>query len=283
MLNWTLDFAAVGPQRTATTWLYQALYGHPSLCFPQGVKETFFFDERYAKGLDWYRAHFAYHQPGQACAEMAPTYFDVAAVPQRLHAHNPHCRIVVTLRHPVARTWSLYRHHLAKGRVTDSFEAATQQMPRILTAGHYATHLPRWLDAFGAEQVKCLLLDDIQTAPEAALQALCQFLEISVPEESANHHTPVNAATTPRSPQLARLATQAASLLRAYRLHAPIEWGKRLGLKRIYSGGSPHRAPQLTPERQQQLLARYEPDVRYLEDLLGRDLTAWRQPIPTQE
>jgi len=280
-LSFQLNWVAIGPQRTATTWLYKILENHSELCFPKGVKETFFFDERYSKDLAWYRAHFRHQQSHQYCCEIAPSYFDVEAVPKRLYAHNPDCRIVVTLRNPILRTWSLYRHHFAKGRVSGSFEEATEQMPRILTSGSYATHLPRWLNRFGSQQVKCLLLDDLHISLETTLKELCQFLGITVPNQIPNSQDKINSATTPVSPQLARIATQAASFLRFYRLHRLVELGKNLGLNRVYTGGE-QKAPQLTPELQRKLLEYYEPDICFLENLLERDLTSWRQLQPIQ-
>ncbi len=50
------DFIAVGPPRTATTWLDQVMRGHVGL--PAGVKETQFFIFRYSQGIEWYAAHF---------------------------------------------------------------------------------------------------------------------------------------------------------------------------------------------------------------------------------
>lgn len=38
----TLDFLAIGPQRTASTWLDQCLRAHPNLYLPKGTKETFY-------------------------------------------------------------------------------------------------------------------------------------------------------------------------------------------------------------------------------------------------
>lgn len=52
------DFLGIGPGRTGTTWLHQALEGHVDL--PHGIKETGFFGVRFSKGIDWYAQHFRY-------------------------------------------------------------------------------------------------------------------------------------------------------------------------------------------------------------------------------
>ena len=58
-----VGLVGVGPQRTGTSWLHAQLSRHSRLCFPRRVKETFFFDERFHKGLEWYWSHF-YHCSG---------------------------------------------------------------------------------------------------------------------------------------------------------------------------------------------------------------------------
>jgi hypothetical protein len=67
------DFIAVGPPRTGTTWLHGVLYHRVSL--PRGVKETYFFDHFYAKGLNWYSHYFGDSADGHRVGEIAPTYF----------------------------------------------------------------------------------------------------------------------------------------------------------------------------------------------------------------
>src|SRR5215467_11453066 len=46
------SFFIVGPPRTGTSWLHEILQSHT--CLPR-VKETRFFDERFDRGVAWYR------------------------------------------------------------------------------------------------------------------------------------------------------------------------------------------------------------------------------------
>lgn len=271
-----LGFVAVGPQRTATSWLAQVLRTHPEICLPQGVKETMFFEQYYDKGIDWYAAHFAHGRPGQVYGEVGPTYFDVPEIPARIQGINPACKIIVTLREPVSRTISLFHHHVAKGRVPGEFEAAVRRMPRIVESGHYARHVPRWIETFGAERVHYVLLDDIEQAPDEVLAGVTAFLgveAIALPEEGTEK---VGAAMMPRFPALAATAARAATFFRARRWHWIPEVGKVLGLKKVYTGAE-HARPELTEQEQAQLHALYADDVAYVEAMLGRELPAWRQ------
>ncbi|MEL6614570.1 MAG: sulfotransferase domain-containing protein [Bacteroidota bacterium] len=269
-----LRLVGVGPQRTGSTWLDVQLRRHPGLAMPEHVKETFFFDRHYARGLTDYRSHFA--SGAEAWAEIGPTYFDHPEAPARIRLASPEARIVVTLRDPIDRAVSLFQHHARKGRVGTEFWAAAEAQPSILTAGDYADHLGLWRETFGDENVLVLLLDDIQADPAAALARLTDWAGIAplAPEAAARER--VNAASAPRFPLAAKVAARAVTFLRDARLHRVVELGKRLGLQRVY-GGSDAPPPTITAADRQRLAERYAPHVAAVEALLGRDL-GWLSP-----
>jgi len=188
----------------------------------------------------------------------------------------PDCKIVVTLRDPAERAFSLYLHHRRKGRVGDSFAEAIEEKPRIVEAGRYAQHVPRWREAFGPDQVLCVLLADVKTRPADVLWRICTFLEVKTVAPPAAGEK-ANAATLPRFPRLARTAASLTGKLRAMRLHRVVEWGKALGLKRVFAGGEANM-PELTVEKRRELTDTYEQDIAYVENLMSRRLEAWRRP-----
>ena len=269
-----LALVGAGPQRAGTTWLYECLRGHPDLCFPRGVKETFFFDARFAKGWDWYHAHFD-PAPGRRRAEIGPTYFEDARAPHRIHAHSPGCRVIVNLRDPAARTFSLYLHHLKKGRVTGSCADAIRQKPEILDGSRYALHLPRWFQVFGRERVLVLLHDDIAADPAGVLDQVYAFAGLPPLPLPATARERVNAASLPRWPALANVATRGGDWLRARGLYGAVNLAKQLGLKRVYRG-RPSGVPRLDPETRAGLVREFAADIEYVQTLLGRDLSGWR-------
>jgi hypothetical protein len=271
----TIDFIGVGPQRTGTSWFHHTLSQHPDICLPLNVKETMFFDRDWEEGLIAYHRYFARRRPGQICGELAPTYFDDARVPERIRESSPFCRIIVSLRDPIARTESLFQHHASKGRVPPRFREAVRELPRILESGRYGRHIPRWLDTFGRENVHFVALEDIEADSDSALAETCEFIgvrRISLPESSRGR---IGEAIRPRHPRLARLAAGVATGLRSRRLHWIVELGKSLGLRRIYSGGE-RPAPCLEPADREFLADYFSEDVAYVEALLGRSLDTWR-------
>lgn len=278
MESFILNFVAIGPQRTGTTWLYEALVGHPQLCFPKGVKETMFFDKYYYKGLRWYKTHFAHCKDSEKCGEIAPTYFNVETIPSHLYDLNPKCKIIINLRHPLERVLSVYRHYLSLGEIGENFEEAVKLVPHIIDAGHYSNYVPSWLAQFGSSQIHFILLEDIQSAPEQVLENLYHFLGVEQISFPSLAQEKVNAASLPRFPWLAKRFTETARFLRGNRLHGIVEVGKRLGLRKVYTGGE-DKMPTLTKEQQIYLLKLYEADTVYVENLLDRELSTWRELI----
>lgn len=272
-----LDAAGVGPQKTGTTWLDACLRAHPGLCLPEGVKETFFLDRHFERGWGWHAGHFERCGPERPRAEVGPTWFDVPGAADRLHDRSPGCRIVVTLRDPAERSWSLYLHHRRKGRAGGDFGEAVERFPRILGASRYAEHLPRWIGRFGRERVRLVLLDDVRERPAEVLEELCAFLEVApfgeVPDEADGR---VNPAAAARWRPAARLASAASRWLRDRGLHGLVDAARRAAGGLVYRRGGGR--PAMDPALRRELVDELEEDVRRVEELTGRDLESWRTP-----
>ena len=275
----TIQFLGVGPQRTGSTWLYEALKNHPEISWPAEVKETYFFDQRFERGFVWYYRHFAEsHQ--RVMGEIGPTYFDSPEAAERIKEHSPNCKIIINVRNPIEKTYSLFRHYYSSGLVPIDFELAIQREPRIIDSGHYKKHSLTWETLFGKEQVLYITQDDIREQPEVCLSGACQFLNVS------NRHllevrSRVNVAAAPIWPGGVWLLESLAKMLRTMHLHRLVNFGKQLGLKRLYQGG---RVP--TPMTRAQflyLLEEFRDDINWLEDRLGRDLSTWIEFKETQE
>lgn len=276
MSNFRLDFICVGPQRTATSWLHQYLKLHPRVALPRHVKETMFFDEHFHKGMPWYRNHFDRDLGDQLCGEIGPTYFDNPEAIERLKTFEG-IKIIIVVRDPVERTYSLFRHHRSKGRVPDDYTQAVKIMPRIETSGRYAEHCPKWEEAFGANHCLYLLQNQIKADPQAIFNRLCQFLgldALALPEEAFK---PFGAATKPPSSSIAKISARFSTAIRSRGLHWPIEMLKKLGLRSLIFGKPAGQEP--IPEQIASHLAKlHANDVRYLETKLTDPPTAGRSP-----
>src|SRR5260370_7764347 len=100
------DVIGIGPPRTGSTWLYNAL--RDSVDMPDGVKEPQFFSTFYEKGIDWYAHHFRLASVNRPVAEISPPYFFHPLAPERIKPHVPNCKIVATTRNPADPLYSPY-------------------------------------------------------------------------------------------------------------------------------------------------------------------------------
>jgi len=270
---------AVGPQKTATTWLARAIGASPDIASPLQVKETFFWDHNYARGPDWYFKHFP---PTGTTVEVGPSYFHSQEARCRLRAHNPDLKVIVTLRDPASRAFSLYLHHKRKGRTRADFWQAAEQFPEILEAGHYQRHVSAWIDTFGDEQVLVLTQEQIFSAPESVLESVSVFLGLPLVSDAQRLREKANAGGLPPSAAAAALATKVAEGLRRLGLYRIINWAKAMGLKRLVYGKGGQPLPKLDPASRARLVALYHADISFVESLLQTDVPGWRDLNPDE-
>ncbi len=267
---------AVGPQRTATTWLYRLLIGRAGV--PR-TKEVDFFTVNYAHGLEWYAAFFADCPPGLPKLEICPNYFASASARERIAADLPGCKIICTLRDPLERAWSHYRLMRGRGFTRADFEElATAPGSPIHESGRYAFYLERWFERFGRANVLVLLYEDLLADPRRFVGEFCSFIGIApIPvADSVSELKHVNVAThDARRPRMAHAATVAVRWLEAHHAWRLRKVAGRLRIWRACFASGDEFAP-MSQDVASRMRAFYEPEIVALEKLLGRPLDIWR-------
>ncbi len=277
------DFIAVGPPRTGTTWLHRMLSGHVGL--PRAIKETQFFVWNYSLGLDWYQWYFRGAPRHLPLGEIAPTYFDHPEARERIRAAIPRCRIVVSLRDPVARVYSQYKAWHRAGLIEGSFDYAAQR-DQLGASSSYAFNVREWRKVFGADNVLVTFYDDLRSDPQAYLDSICSFIGIARIDlrHARDADDPVNPSDSgPRSLRLARAAMRLRDALvrrRCARL-ASLLWDGSFLFRLCLSGGPAQ--PPLLPDIEAALRERLRPETEDLEQLVARDLSAWKLPKARQQ
>jgi len=270
------DFIGVGPPRTATTWLHEVLSGHVGL--PEGVKESDFFVWQYSKGLEWYAAHFRNCRPDRPIGEFSPNYFAGAHTRERIARDIPGCKIICTLRDPVERTYSHYRKMREGEYFSGTFEECLEKRPGMLNWSKYASQIREWRRLFRAENVLVLIQDDLKSNPQDYLNQVCDFIQIPRIQlaNSASQDKMVNAIPSlPRNPRIARLARIVRDRLQKHGYYGAVKLFKGTVLRNFLFGGGPAFEP-LRAETDARLREIFRSEVEALEDMLGRDLSAWK-------
>lgn len=227
------DFLIIGTKRGGTTSMFKYLQRHPNVLtmWPgvENAKKTFFFDQNWSRGQQWYRSHFPTesHRRRVSDATGAPTVTGEAApyymfhplVLDRVSELMPQVKVIVLLRNPVDRIWSHYHERVNAGTEQLSFQDALaaeddrlagevekiRTIPNYYSARHdfcsykargrYLEHLGPWLDRFYPDQLHVVRSEDLYADPVKTLVEAQRFLglpEVPPPTPHRYNYVPAN-------------------------------------------------------------------------------------------
>lgn len=263
------NFLVIGAAKAGTTSLYEYLRQHPDI-YMTPTKETNYFALA-GRGLDHcgpgdreYIGRFSVTTPqgyqdqfrgvcGQrAVGEASPLYLYDAEAPGRIREAIPDARLIAVLRHPVERAYSAFAHLVRDGRETaPSFARALELEPGRVSAGwehlwHYAG-----MGSYGEQLARYHA-----TFP-------CHQLRVYLHDDL-----------------LARPRDVIADIFRFLEVDPGVV--PDLSARHNVAGPSLPHLPPLLPEVRRALADRYEEDLCQLQDLLGRDLSAWGRAAATE-
>ncbi len=271
-------FIHVGPPRTGTTWLHEALRGHVGL--PSG-KETRFFDVHYDRGIEWYCKQFGDYPADVPAGEMGPTYFSNAIARERIKQHIPDCKIIVTFREPAARLYSLYRL-IRSGRhpAEATFDGYWRfQVDCGADLCGYATQLKRWQAIFGKSHVLVRFYEDLSANPQAYLDSICDFIGARriAPDRATTGSAKVySAPVAAHSSAIGRRAFEAVHWASRHGVLPLILLGQRTALWKMMRRKFVEDFPPLSQESADEIRAMTLPETEELERITGRDLSTWK-------
>lgn len=188
------DVVILGTQRGGTTSLFDWLATHPSVA-PSTTKEVHYFDQFYAKGDRWYRAHFPLMLDTRTSVEATPYLLFHPLAPGRVAADLPaSTRFVVLLRDPVQRAISHYWHSRRLGAEDQPLATALALEDERLVGqldvargggesfalrnfsykarGHYAEQLRRWFEVVAPERILVMASEELWGDPAGPGRAL---------------------------------------------------------------------------------------------------------------
>lgn len=225
----------VGPMKAGTTWIYDYLASRGDVSLPIQVKETFFLDRHFEKGVPWYRSHFdSILRP--LIVEVAPSYFASLDVPARAHSILPSARIIITLRDPVKRAWSHYLHLRRYGYTTLPLQEAALEFPQILRASRYNECIQLWSKYYSSDRVSVVWQEDMLSSLDNYANSICDILGVTYTPIPDNLRKRSNEAAVAPSSTLASLGRKVSYALRDRRLYFVVNYAKRLGLKKYFFG-----------------------------------------------
>ena len=206
------DFIITGYHKCGTSSLYHYITQHPNIGRTL-VKEVHYFDLSYWRGNGWYKSHFPtklyknYFEKKYGSlfitGECSPLYSFHPTVPERIKKLVPNVKLIVILRNPVDRCYSLYHQYVRLGYDMGSFEEiikkdkerldftmekfqkdearsynVRQDLFPLVSMGVYEGHLKNWLNIFSKEQFLFLKTEDLETDTQKTIDNIFEFLKV---------------------------------------------------------------------------------------------------------
>jgi Sulfotransferase family len=290
------NFLVIGAAKAGTTSLYAYLKQHPEI-YLTPFKETKFFayegervsyggprdaemNGRLVNNLADYQALFAGANGHKAIGEVCPLYISVPKSLDRIKHHVPRAQLFCILRNPVERAYSAYLHLIRDGRETapDFAEGLRRESQRVRDnyaplwfykgLGLYHAQLKPYFDVFSRDQLHVYLYDDFNAAPGRFIREMFQLLGVDdtfVPNMSRKW----NISGVPRNAAVHRLLSGRNIVTGVLDRVPGGQWLRsRLRYRNLDK-------PPLAAEARTELIEAFRDDVVKLQDLLGRDLSAW--------
>ncbi len=156
------DFIIIGAAKSGTSTLFEYLNNHEEIFIPSRKELEFFCkDENFDKGLSWYKSQFANVKNNQICGDASTTYSrwpNKPNVPERIYKNLREIKFIYIMRHPVARAYSHYVHHMRTG-VTMTFEEALSKDDIYINCSKYWMQIERYLKFFDLKSFLFLTIE----------------------------------------------------------------------------------------------------------------------------
>lgn len=270
-----------------------------------GVKEMHYFGRDLRFRAPFYRRNFKEYLAefqrcnGQRCiGEASVWYLRSSQAAAEISAFNPQAKIIIMLREPVEMLYSLYyelrylgEEHLPsfeQALAAESERSAERRIGRqacfaqglmYRQNARYCQQVQRYFEAFGRNQVKVIIYDDLAADPKKVHRNTLEFLEVD-PACGPQDFKVVNGNKSIRSPALRAVVKDPLlhSGLAALRRWLPKKLLRTLrafdhSLWRINTRFE--ERPPLDPGLRAQLKSEFANEVDRLSELLERDLTSW--------
>ncbi len=182
--DFKVDFIVLGAMKSGTTTLFQILNRHSQVAFCTRKECDFFSKEdNWSDNLDKYRQYFPGEIEGKMVGEASTSYTAYPHYNKRiwsdLKEFNPDLRLIYIMRDPIDRCISHYMHFFTRRYTKLPPDQAIFEIPEIIGRSKYFMQIDPYLQYFGEERVKLLLLEEFKRDPKAGARDIFNFLGLA--------------------------------------------------------------------------------------------------------
>ncbi len=298
MRNNLSNFICVGAQKSGTTTLHDILNQHPEICLPT-AKETKFFqrDDRFNKGLGYYKEHFTVNSNHKIIGEIDPEYMYFSYVPKRIHdTLGPEVKLIFLLRNPIDRAYSHFLMSKRRGYEDYTFsEAILMESDRLsaddsqtdfsvskclnfsyIDRGYYSRQIKEYIKYFKKENM-CFVLfeDDLITNRSKTINKILSFLDIST-ELKGDINLKSNPKGMYRYRRLAKFSNQPNAIKSVIKFFLPNLITTRFKSLINHINFTSSVDDELSNQERKNIIKKYyKDDIHQLESLINRKLDNW--------
>lgn len=267
------NFFVIGAPKAGTSSLYDYFNAHPEIYMTR-MKEPRYFCYRGQENrleypvrtLEEYEAEYAGVTDEKAIGDASARYFEFANPAERIHALIPEAKIIISLRDPVGRAYSIYQMNLRNmGRNEGKTFLEALETDKALRR-FYFDGLKPFYDLFDREKIKVVFFNDLVTDTAETVRGLFEFLEVRA--DFVPNLTVTNPGGLPKN----RLLHQVMSNQKVIALGHTVLPKSIMKLGRDLRGRN-LKKQAITPEKIRAAWPVFAEDLAKTQDLIGMDLS----------
>jgi len=301
------NFLVIGAAKAGTTSLHYYLGQHPEV-FVSPVKEPHFFalgGERprfRSPGADGginlksvadprgYERLFDGVRDEKAVGESSTSYLYSPEAAGSIKSLMPEAKLIAVLRDPAERAYSTFLalrldgreplgdFSLALAAEDERIEGGWEHIWHYKSLGFYHAQFARYREAFEEGRLRVYLYEDLSADPRGVMRDAYSFLGVddSFTPDTARRH---NMSGVAKNGFLVSMVRKRHPVKTAIKPLFPASLRRRLVSsvqERVLS------RPPFPPEIRRELVDAYREDVLMLQEMLGRDLSAWLRAEPAR-
>ncbi|MFT4656295.1 MAG: hypothetical protein ACJAXA_000749 [Candidatus Aldehydirespiratoraceae bacterium] len=215
----------VGADKAGSSWWHQVLAVHPQIG-PTRVKDPFFFDRDYARGLSSYFDLFDPVAGNRVGLDVSHDYLYSGIALRRIFRDVDDPFVLVGVRDPRLRTLSALNYLRRHVRLPNDIVEAVAQYPETVARSCYAAPVADALEVFGADRVIVVDVARLGDDPLGAVNDVLALVGCAPLRKNDLPSGRVRSASAPRSRVLGKVMKEGANAARRLGAYGVLERAK---------------------------------------------------------
>lgn len=291
------NFFIVGAAKAGTTSLWRYLLQHPDIFMPSDImykEPAYFSNKKGIDSIDDYTDLFSGVKTEKMIGEASTAYLTSPESPERIKSLIPDAKIIVMLRNPIDRAYSLYNWMASNGyEPAESFESALdlEQSHRwesetfknnnpeyyynylYFSSGLYYEQIRRYLDLFNRERVCFIIFEKFKVHFKEEVKKVFGYL--AVDESFVPNFKIHNSGNIPYSAQLQFFIRQELYKYLKPPYEVPHPLRNQVIAKLMKLNTQSVRPKPLAGFIRNELKEKYKDDIKKTSEMIGEDLRQW--------